>query len=295
MSNTGNPIIARLSIGSVEAPPAEGAFAEVPTTEEAFAEELPIDFAEVSPVEEYFAVEPPAEEAFAAVHPAGEASMEETPVEEAFAEALAAGESFAEEPHDGDAAAKPLHFESSGNSFRKIIDSDQVSSTQADEESGSQRVRIRVSSKHLRLASAILESMPQPTSQKNPELHLTKYAELQLPNDNPAALLVLLNAIHGRWRQLPHTIDLRMLVEISILVDKYELLEIAEVLLDRWYPALVATIPQAWNNDLLPWMCISMVFQNPKIWRHVTRIAQYESQYFITDHPLPVLHWSLSM
>ena len=256
VSNTGSPIIATLSIGSAEAPPAEEAFAEVSSTEQAFVE--------VPTTEEVFVEVPTTEEA------------------------------FAEEPHVGDAAAKSLYSESSGSSFGKIIDSGQASAIQAEKESGSQQVRVRVSSKHLRLASAIFGPMPQPSPQKNPELHLTDHAELQLPDDNPAALLILLNAIHGKWRQVPHTIDLPILLEISILVDKYELLEIAEVLLDRWWPAVETTIPQAWNDDLLPWMCISSVFQKPEIWRQVTRIAQYESQYFITDHPLPALDWSMS-
>jgi len=103
-------------------------------------------------------------------------------------------------------------------SAEDTIRDEQISAIQADEGGALQEVRIRVSSKHLTLASHVFVSILQPGFQTEDELHLNGRTELPLPEDDPVALLFLLYAIHGRWREVPHNIDLRTLTEISILV-----------------------------------------------------------------------------
>ena len=212
-----------------------------------------------------------------------------------FSEGPPAENASAEAPYVGEAATQSPHSESFKSSFEGTIENNDVSAIRADEEDRSQQVRVRVSSKHLALASPVFRSMLQPKFQEGHELRLIGRTELPLPDDDSAALLVLLNVIHGRLREVPRKIDLRMLTEISILVDKYELLQATEILLDYWLPSLKATIPQVFNDDLLPWMCISWVFQIPDIWRQVTRTAERESKCFITEDRLPIPEWSLSM
>jgi hypothetical protein len=87
------------------------------------------------------------------------------------------------------------------------------------------QTRIRVSAKHLTHASHTLKSHVQAVMS-----NVSKYSqadpELMLFDDEPKAMLVLLMLIHARTSLVPRTMDLAMLVDIAILVNKYDLNEI---------------------------------------------------------------------
>lgn len=65
-------------------------------------------------------------------------------------------------------------------------------------------------------------------------LHTTGQASIPLPDDNPDALKVILNIIHFRTRQVPKTVTLNMSTHLSILVDKYQVLEAVETYINMW-------------------------------------------------------------
>ena len=120
-------------------------------------------------------------------------------------------------------------------------------------------------------------------------MNLSKgHAEQSLPGDNPAALLIILHLIHGQIRKVPRRVDLWMLTELAILVDKYELLESVEMALDHWLQNLESTTPRTLNNDLLSWMCISWLFQKPELFKKITKIAQLESEGHLEANQLPI-------
>ncbi|MCJ1399231.1 hypothetical protein MMC11_002433 [Xylographa trunciseda] len=162
------------------------------------------------------------------------------------------------------------------------------SSTTCQDSCESLEVRFRVSSKHLTLASRVFNSMLKPGFLEGDKLRTQGCADLRLPEDNPAALLILLNLIHGRFKQVPLKVDLCMLTELAILVDKYELLEITDIVLKSWLEDLEKSIKQEFNDDLLPLMCISYVFRKPDIFRQVTRTAQMEGDGPIKEYRLPI-------
>ncbi|MCJ1396715.1 hypothetical protein MMC18_009607 [Xylographa bjoerkii] len=153
---------------------------------------------------------------------------------------------------------------------------------------GGQEVRIRVSSKHLTLASRVFKNMLKPGFLEGDKLHDPGYVEFLLPDDNPAALLILLNLVHGRIRTVPRKVDIVTLLELAILVDKYELLEITEMILDFWLENPKKKIKEGFDEDLIPWMCISYVFRKPEIFRQVTKTAQLESEGPIDNYSLPI-------
>jgi hypothetical protein len=145
-----------------------------------------------------------------------------------------------------------------------------------DEDHKEQQVRTRVSSKHLTLASRVFKSMLQPGFVEGNQLRSQSLAEFSLPDDNPAATLILLNLIHGKNRKVPSEISLKMLVEIAILVDKYELLETTDLILDQWLENLGDSIHRDYRGDILSWLCVSCVFRRRYIFEHVTYLAQLE-------------------
>ena len=159
---------------------------------------------------------------------------------------------------------------------------------QADEENPSQEFRIRASSKHLILASPVFKRMLQVSFREGHQLSSQGHAELYLPDDNPAALLILLNLIHGRTREVPRTIKLWTFIEVATIVDKYELLETTELVTEHWFRGLEGDIPSSFTKRLLPWMCLSWVFKKPEIFRKTTQIAILESEGLLEVDYLPI-------
>ena len=164
----------------------------------------------------------------------------------------------------------------------------------SDEKTSCPAVRIRVSSKHLTLASPVFRSMLKGKYKEGLDLYSQGHAELLLPEDHPAAFLIILLLIHGQLRKVPRKINLWMLTELAVLVDKYELLETVEMMLDYWLQDLTNTIPLTLSNDLLPWICISWVFKKSEIFKKVTKIAQMESEGLLDAGQLPISEWVLS-
>ncbi|KAL8837874.1 MAG: hypothetical protein Q9170_002349 [Blastenia crenularia] len=212
--------------------------------------------------------------------------MDETAVDEFIVEESAIEEPAAESVIEGAAAGKAAEI-----SFAKSDDSilgDHKIALTSDRKDLCQAVRIRVSSKHLTLASSVFRTMFKAKYKEGLNLYSQGHAELLLPDDNPAAFLVIMHLIHGQISKVPRQINLWMLIELAILVDKYELLESVELLLDRWLQNLKSTIPQTLNNNLLPWICISWVFKKSEIFKKVTGIAQAESKGLLEANHLPI-------
>jgi hypothetical protein len=101
------------------------------------------------------------------------------------------------------------------------IDVDGTNSEASEPES--QPVHIRVSSKHMIMASPVLRSMLEDGNFKEGEaLRSNGSVEIPFPEDNPDAFLILRKIIHGITRQVPREVDFEMMNEIAILVDKYQ-------------------------------------------------------------------------
>jgi hypothetical protein len=97
---------------------------------------------------------------------------------------------------------------------------------------------LRVSSKHLALASAVFKALLRGGFAESRDLDAGLPAEVRLPDVEPAALLVLLYIVHGQPKKVPGEVSLNILTHIAILVDKYELHEVAAAAADAWYDLL---------------------------------------------------------
>jgi hypothetical protein len=133
-----------------------------------------------------------------------------------------------------------------------------------------------VSSRHLRLASPRFDSM----------LTKGKWTE-GVPNENDGryhisaedwdveALLLLLNVLHHRNRQVPRILSLEMLAKIAVLIDYYDCAEAVELCTERWTEHIrkASPIPSVVCRDLMLWMCISWVLRMPDEFTQTTAIA----------------------
>jgi hypothetical protein len=155
--------------------------------------------------------------------------------------------------------------------------------------SGSQEIRIRASSEHLRLASPYFDKMLGGSWLEGNTLTTNGSVEVRLENDeDPAALLVLLNIIHGHTRKIPRSVDREMLTKFAVLVDYYDCHEAVEVFSDMWIVGLNKTLPNIYSKELVQWIFISWVFNKAIPFRSMTWIAQSQSKGPLETYGLPI-------
>lgn len=151
-----------------------------------------------------------------------------------------------------------------------------------------QGLRIKVSSKHLALASRVLNNKLQFGSndavrQSDGRVHLVLAAGF-----DAKAVGIVMGAIHGRGSKVPRTVDLETLAQIALFVDRFRLLDAVEIYAERWISNLQHTIPSTYNRDLVHWIYISHVFRRPDIFRTATKVAATQSSGPIETLGLPI-------
>lgn len=147
---------------------------------------------------------------------------------------------------------------------------------------------MQVSSKHLTLASRVFKAMLQPHFQEGRRLQEVGFLELVLPDDNPYMFRILLDIIHGRSQKVPQAITSEALLEITILVDKYQLQDVTDVFYHNWTVRLNSEIPVHYCKDLVAWTFIFWVFGDAEGFKQSTRIIQQEAgESVTTELPLP--------
>jgi hypothetical protein len=156
------------------------------------------------------------------------------------------------------------------------FDGDSIESPPLELESpkSQKEIHMLVSSKHLMLASPVFKAMLQHNNFKEGDtLRSSGKAKVELPDDDPAALRILLDIIHGRVRQVPRQVNLKIMTELSVIVDKYQMLEVVELYVELWMSTLKSSVPTFFTADLLAWLNISWVFGLADIFKQISRIA----------------------
>lgn len=174
------------------------------------------------------------------------------------------------------------------------LEGDPVEQYQQDTDmpKGKKEIHMLVSSKHLMLASPVFKAMLQHSNFKEGDtLRSSGQVKVPLPDDDPAALKILLDIVHGRVRQVPRQVGLKTMTELSILIDKYQMLEVVEIYVEIWMTTLKTSVPIFFTADLLSWLSISWVFGLADIFKQISRIAMRGSTELFGAHeshlPIP--------
>ena len=136
--------------------------------------------------------------------------------------------------------------------------------------------RMRVSSKHLSLASPVFKAMFSTSFREGASLKSAGSVEISLPEDDVLALSILLRLIHGQATDVPRQVDLILLTKIAVLVDKYQLHKVTVIASDIWITNL-GSIPESFGEDMYRWLCISWVFKQRGLFDTATLQAQLGS------------------
>ena len=108
------------------------------------------------------------------------------------------------------------------------------------------------------------------------------FAILQVICGDPQALLILLNIVHCRNKQVPRSIDRQLLYDIAVLVDYHGFDEATEVFSDIWLRELnredqvAAVFTNTYGMDIsirksVENIWISMVFDDSGLFEKATR------------------------
>ncbi|EAW19911.1 uncharacterized protein NFIA_095310 [Aspergillus fischeri NRRL 181] len=165
----------------------------------------------------------------------------------------------------------------------------QVTSEKTDTPKDGKVVRIKVSSKHLSLASPVFEKMFHGLWKETQGLRGGPI-DMEMDWQNMDAMLILMNAIHGNGPDVPREVGIEMLKEISILVDYYDCHKAIHLALDLWIRPLLAQMAKEFCDEILSWIWISWVFRLNDPFRSATRCVVAQSKGPISSLGLPIYH-----
>ncbi|KUJ15815.1 uncharacterized protein LY89DRAFT_734964 [Mollisia scopiformis] len=157
----------------------------------------------------------------------------------------------------------------------------------------SPHVLMQVSSKHLMLASPVFKAMLTSPFSEGQTLARTGHVDIELPEDDCVAFTILMNVIHSKGRKVPSVLSLKLLAIVSMLVDKYQLQEIAAVFSDIWIREMALVVTYFYddtvfydrNIDVLThWLLIAWVFRHTVLFEEVSKALVQAARF-----PLPAV------
>ena len=148
--------------------------------------------------------------------------------------------------------------------------------------------RIQVSAKHLMLASPFFKRLLTGGWKESVTYFQKGSVEIIADGWDIEALMILLRAIHGKYRDIPRKLPLEMLAKVAVIADYYECREVLDLLAEVWIEKMDEKIPSATSRDLVLWLWISWFFRLPEEFQSSTSIAMSQSYGCIDTLELPI-------
>lgn len=136
--------------------------------------------------------------------------------------------------------------------------------------------RFQVSSKHLTLASSYFKRMLKDCWAEGNALSMEGSVEIPVNVCKPDILLIILNLIHGRSRQVPRKLPLSQLTKIAVATDVFQCHEAIEVFSDIWIKGLKPPASSPFSEETKMWMMIAWVFKSNDTLRLTESIAMQQ-------------------
>ncbi|EFW23228.1 hypothetical protein D8B26_006732 [Coccidioides posadasii str. Silveira] len=148
-------------------------------------------------------------------------------------------------------------------------------------------IRMRLSSKHLILASRYFQRMLGGDWKEGCILRDGRQLEVTEEGWKSGPFLILMNIIHGRTKKVPRTVTIDVLTEIASLVDYYECLEVVEIMAEIWTSKI--TIPHVTLKDIAQCIWLSYTFRWESKFKTWTKraILTLEGPFYTQGLPIP--------
>lgn len=133
--------------------------------------------------------------------------------------------------------------------------------------------KLLVSSHHLIHASPYYRALLTGPFREASILRANGTVNITLTDDNTAAMIAVMNAVHGRFFSVPgRKIKLELLKDIAVVVDKYELFESVSTMLHTWASTVRVGNPRASLMDVAKWLlCVTWAFNMSDAFRFATK------------------------
>ncbi|KAJ8071772.1 hypothetical protein OCU04_002087 [Sclerotinia nivalis] len=121
--------------------------------------------------------------------------------------------------------------------------------------------RVLVSSKDMSLASPVFKIMLEGSFKESLELKTMGSLTLPLPEDDPVAMRILIDLIHGHGDCVPKVVHIHVFTALAILADYYQCSAVAEVCANLWKRKIVEL--SLWKRSetrLACWIYVTWVF-----------------------------------
>ena len=154
--------------------------------------------------------------------------------------------------------------------------------------------KLLVSSPHLILASPYFRALLTGHFSEATHLRQHGHVDISLPEDDPDAMRAVMNAVHGRFWDVPGPrIRLQLLSNIAVVVDKYALEDSVCTMLNTWTTTARVGNPRAHLHDVARWfLCVTWAFNQCDMFRFATREFMLDTGFEVglegTCVPLPI-------
>ncbi|GFF59813.1 hypothetical protein IFM51744_10058 [Aspergillus udagawae] len=149
-------------------------------------------------------------------------------------------------------------------------------------------VGMRVSSRHLALASPVFSRMFNGNWYEGREIRSEGIAVVVMDIWDVDTTLIVMNIMHGYAPKVPRKVDLDALAKIAVIVDYYQCRGVVEVFADIWIDQLKGDMPKTFGKAVLQWICIAWVFRKQTEFFAATRVALGESPSVVQTYGLPI-------
>lgn len=171
---------------------------------------------------------------------------------------------------------------------------DEPADVEEDVQAEPEEIRMKLSSKHLILASPYFRKMLCSEWKESAATAdgRERYA-VGAEDWDESALVMLMEIIHGRTRNIPRQVGLETLAKIAVLVDYYRCHEAVAFFADVWISSLyeaqeAATSPRKCDRNLTLWLTVLSVFSSRDKLRIMMKIAVEHGRMPIHTLGLPI-------
>ncbi|EGD87561.1 hypothetical protein H112_06111 [Trichophyton rubrum D6] len=149
-------------------------------------------------------------------------------------------------------------------------------------------VRIRVSAKHLSLASPVFRSMLNTSCPESATVAEKGSVVVGADGWDVQAFMLFLRILHCQHHHLPRRVSIEMLAKIALISDYYECKFVLAFFSDTWIRALADKKPSRYSRDMILWIWICWYFQLAKEFQRTTLITIVQSIGPIPSLGLPI-------
>ncbi|KAK3356734.1 hypothetical protein B0T25DRAFT_603286 [Lasiosphaeria hispida] len=200
--------------------------------------------------------------------------------------------SSADPSADGSADVSKMKLEQTSTGGRATPATSTESSKTKETEVPTKPVTFRVSSRHLILASPVFKALLTGGWREGQPAINGEY-QITAEGWEADAMVVFLDALHGRYLEIPKTVTLELLAKIAVIVDYYAAHEAMHLLYPLWVGHLRAMAFFATGShdprELALWICITWVFSDEPTFVNVVRdaVEHNATEFWAWELPIP--------